>query len=124
MYKIFLSVFCIFVSFSATAAPANLCDAQNKLDFSLEQKIVEATSAGLDLGTVFILGIVKTTKNIDPDNLLKLLEVVQDERTQIRAVFPMANTNIVTFSSSLAGVINAACSDDVISIQMSQELPE
>ncbi len=94
----------------------------SKFNFQLEQAINAAQTAEQDLHQVFILGIIRTSAEIDTAE--KAFSLFKDKNTKIRAFIPSPNGSIVTFMSSLSGVLNAAESSQVFSIQMSQRLIE
>jgi hypothetical protein len=117
VFKYILFSLCLFASVAASANCEDQLNAvSRKLDFKMIRTIQEASAARENLSRVYVLGILKTT---GPFNSEQLLELFQDEGAQIRAVIRGADLNIITFTSSLTGVLNVAKSDEVISIQIS-----
>lgn len=128
MPKSILLAVLLFTSTFTVAGHAASCEetlraVTPKFNFQLEREFAEATTSRTDFQSVFIVGALKI-KHADNYRMTDdvLLQLFQEPNTEIRAIIPGRSATIVTFASSLFGVLNAACSEDVISIQMSQRL--
>lgn len=123
MIKAILFTLCILAP-TASATTFTICQndldpVSAKLDTGLLRMIAETNAAGEDLSSTLILGILKTAGPITTEELYDLF---QDNNTQIRAVIHDNDSAIITFTSSLMGVLNAVRSEKIISIQKSQKL--
>jgi len=92
----------------------------SKFNYKLERLIVETQNARKDLRSVFIVGILRTAADVDTPH--EIAALFKDKNTKVRAIILSPDGNIVTFSSSLFGVLNAAQSPNTYSIQMSQKV--
>lgn len=120
MFRYLLIAMTVFAgSFAHATCEEQLQTVKTKLTFSLERTISIALDEQENLSEIQILGALNTTERMLSEEIEALF---RDPSVHVRMIIPGGRGNIVTFSSSLAGVLNAAESDKVKSIQMSQKL--
>ncbi len=115
MFKgIFISMI-VFTSL-ASASP----EAYDKLSTNLQMTIQIAESEGVDLSSVFVLGLAKVSGEIE--TIEEAQSLFPEGSARVRMLIPSAKGGIISYESSLEGVLAAAESEDVISIEMSKVL--
>lgn len=118
-------VLVLICGYSASAQPMRMTvrDASRedrKLSSGLTRVVTEARSTGEDLRAHFIVGIMRVAaQNLTVEDVAELFN---DPNAQVRMTIPSEDGSIVTFTSSIQGVLNAANREEVIAIQMSADL--